>query len=259
MRELVAAIACFALAAGRVGAQESRASRPNTAALVARPTPPASGAWLDRLARLPPGRLRALRGQAAPWAARLIGGLLSLRAGRAPEALAALEGLLAERGLKRFLVETAGPAALRLCRRGDGRGLPFLEAVVAAFPTAAWARANLGLALRLLGRYRSAEAAYAAAASLAGRRAWILADWALVKFAEGLESEALALLEEGSRDHSDLRGWATCRTNLAVFLLNRALPGDRRRAGVLLRSVLAFDPGRMRASYYYERLRLGLS
>ncbi len=145
--------------------------------------------------------------------------------------------------------------ALRLCRWGRKAGLTLCRRLAAAYPAAPWALANLGLGLRLCGLYEEAAEAYARAAAASSRAAWVLNDWALLESARGRVLSAMRLLEEGARKDGDPAGRDTCRTNLAVLLLKRGRPGDRERAGLLLDKVVARDPGRIRAWFWWNRLR----
>lgn len=169
-----------------------------------------------------------------------------------------IEALLPLLEDRRYAVEAGdglGRAGLRLCRRGDERGLVGLEAVRSRWPVAAWSLGNVALGLRLLGRYDISADRYEELLVRTQRAAWVLNDAGLLEIARGRRDRALRLLLEGSKKREDPSGSDNCRGNAAILLLDRNRRGDRLQAEVLLESVVRRDPTRQRARFWLERLR----
>jgi hypothetical protein len=152
--------------------------------------------------------------------------------------------------------DDAGRRAVQLCRGGNEAGLAVLRDIAARQAGQAWAAANLGLGLRLVGRYDEARAVYADMLQRHGRQAWILNDLALVEQARADFDSALRLYLEGTRPpaSADVDAADTCRTNAAILLIARRGPNDSVKAEALLRVVVARDPSRVRSAWWLTRV-----
>lgn len=167
----------------------------------------------------------------------------------------ALLPLLSDELYANHAADVIGRTSVRMCRRGDLEGLSGLEALRDRWPTAAWPLGNLGLGLRLIGRYEDAARCYADLLVRTLRAAWVLNDAGLLELARGDRERALTLFLEGAADTRDPDGASTCRGNAALTLLARERPGDAIRAEALLESLVKDDPTRVRARFWLQRLR----
>ncbi len=185
---------------------------------------------------------------------QLLEALMRSERGQEVERVELLLPLLDDPSYQNHAADLIGRASLRLCRRGDERGMSGLAALRARWPLGAWTHGNHALGLRLLGRYEEAAAGYEDLLVRTERAAWALNDAALCEAARGRREAALTRLLEGAADARDADAADTCRTNAAVLLIERSRPGDRVRAEALLRVVVDRDATRVRARFWLARL-----
>ncbi|PIE22504.1 MAG: hypothetical protein CSA62_12280 [Planctomycetota bacterium] len=221
------------------------------------------------LAKLESHELRALDAKLSQKArsglAPLLAGLAMRAKGQWAAWFAQAAELMRAPRFAAFAADRGGSDAIRLARAGVAAPelLEHLRRVEALYRNAAWASANTGLALRLLGQYSAARQAYKRALTREGRRAaWILNELGLLAQASGDRCRAEQLLREGAADDADPKGQDSCRGNLARFLMLAAEPQGPRRverlseARDLLQEAIQRDSSRTRARYWLARILL---
>ncbi|MCA8969712.1 MAG: hypothetical protein KDC95_08010 [Planctomycetes bacterium] len=185
----------------------------------------------------------------------VLAAIFASRSGDDAGCVEALLPLLNDELYANHAADVIGRTSVRMCRRGDVDGLEGLEALRDRWSTAAWPLGNLGLGLRLVGRYEDAARCYADLLVRTLRAAWALNDAGLLELARGDRERALTLFLEGAADTRDPGAAGTCRGNAALTLLARGRPGDAVRAEALLENLVTHDPKRVRARFWLQRLR----
>lgn len=126
-------------------------------------------------------------------------------------------------------------------RRGDADGLWLLETqdrAMEGLPGRYFSRGNLGLAYRLLGRFRDAETAYQAAIREAPKEPWLHNDFGLLMKGQGRDEEAAAAYLRGLAVEPK-PGSSNAGNNLAVLFLRTGKRRGREPLEDVQRVVLA--------------------